>query len=139
MFFIADADLRDYAYAKYFAAKHGAVVGSVLIGDSVGKVTIDGAGSKPLSAEALSSLFRRIDAENEYMTKYYPWFSARDGLIRFGGFVSAAILLAYLFADAEKKSEKRFALGNKRDGKTDSLKQEAAEAGSAERREGGKA
>ncbi|MDR3216420.1 MAG: hypothetical protein LBT55_03280 [Clostridiaceae bacterium] len=123
MFFIEDASLRDYAYAKYLGTKHGALVGSVLIGDSVGEVTLNASGNAPMSQSALMSLFARIDAEEEYMTAYYPWLSARNGLIRFGGLIPAAIILAYFFASAEKKSMKRlFALetGVEREAKKES-------------------
>ncbi|MDR2090311.1 MAG: hypothetical protein LBP62_01440 [Clostridiales bacterium] len=103
MFFIADETLREYAYAKYLATKHGAVVGSVLIGDSVGKVTLDAAGNFPMAKNELASLFQRLEIESEFMPKYYPWLAVRANLIKYGGMAPVALIFAYFFAYAEKK------------------------------------
>jgi hypothetical protein len=103
MFFIGDEALREYAYAKYFATKHGSVVGSVLLGDSVGKVTMSDAGSAPMSEGQLISLFQRVEIEREFMPKYYPWLAIRANLVKYGGLAPVAIVLAYFFAYAEKK------------------------------------
>jgi hypothetical protein len=103
MFFIEDEALREYAYAKYFATKHGAVVGSVLLGDSVGKVTLSDAGSSPMSEGQLASLFQRVEIEREFMPKYYPWLAVRASLVKYGGLVPTTIILAYFFAYAERK------------------------------------
>ncbi|MDR3294005.1 MAG: hypothetical protein LBT20_07900 [Clostridiales bacterium] len=107
MFFIGDSALRDYAYAKYLGTKHGATVGSVLIGDKVGAITLDNGGSSPKSESELTALFARIRIESEFMPKYYPWLALRAGLVKFGGIVPAAMILAYIFADAEKKNINR--------------------------------
>jgi hypothetical protein len=107
MFFIGDEALREYAYAKYFATKHGSVVGSVLLGDSVGRVTLSDIGSSPISEGQLISLFQRVEIEREFMPKYYPWLAIRANLIKFGGLAPLAIVLAYFFAYAEKKQTDR--------------------------------
>ncbi|MDR2047471.1 MAG: hypothetical protein LBP79_06235 [Clostridiales bacterium] len=104
MFFIEDAALRDYAYAKYLGTKHGQTVGSVLIGGGVGEVTLDGAsGNSPMSETQVISLFKRIEIESEFMPKYYPWLAARDALVRLGGLAPLAMIIAYLLAYAERK------------------------------------
>jgi hypothetical protein len=105
IFFIKNGALRDYAYAKYLGTKHGAFVGSVLIGDGVGAVTLDNTkGNAPMSEKELDKLFARIEAEQAYMSEYYPWLAVRSGLIKFGGLVPAGMILAYFFAAAEKKN-----------------------------------
>ncbi|MDR0696716.1 MAG: hypothetical protein LBF68_04135 [Christensenellaceae bacterium] len=102
-YFISDPDLRDYAYAKYLGEKHGAFVGSVLIGDSVGHITMDSSGSSPMSATELKTLFEKLDIEDTYMPKYYPWLAIRRTLIKYAGLVPVCIILAYLFAYAERR------------------------------------
>ncbi|MDR1939478.1 MAG: hypothetical protein LBQ40_01625 [Clostridiales bacterium] len=104
MFFIDDAALRDYAYAKYLATKHGAVVGSVLLGQSVGLVSLDNlSGAAPMSAAQLERLFKKIEIENSYMPKYYPWLAIRGDVLKLGGIVPVAIFIAYALAYAENK------------------------------------
>jgi hypothetical protein len=103
IFFLGEGELRDYAYAKYLGTKHGAVVGSVLIGNKVGPVSLDNAGNNPMSIAQLTSLFNRVETEREYMPKYYPYLAVRSAVIKYIGLVPLAILLAYVFAYAEKK------------------------------------
>jgi hypothetical protein len=108
MFFIEDTALREYAYAKYLGTKHGMTVGSVLIGEGVGAVTLDNlSGNTPMTEGQLTALFNRIEIENYYMPKYYPWLAVRDSLARFGGFAPVAVILAYCFACAERKQTKK--------------------------------
>ncbi|MDR0751478.1 MAG: hypothetical protein LBF12_02650 [Christensenellaceae bacterium] len=102
-YFIDDTELRDYAYAKYLGERHGAFIGSVLIGDAVGQVTMDNAGNTPMSSSELKTLFAKLDIEAEYMPKYYPWLAIRRTLIKYGGLVPVCIILAYLFAYAERR------------------------------------
>ncbi|MDR2267453.1 MAG: hypothetical protein LBE09_07755 [Christensenellaceae bacterium] len=113
MFFIQNKELRTYAYAKYFGTKHGAVLGTVLIGDSVGKVTMDSSGNPPMSYDEITALFNRLDIENEYMPKYYPWLAIRRTLIKYTGFVPLGLILAYLFAFFERKQFSKLTVAGK--------------------------
>jgi hypothetical protein len=110
MFFIDDDELRAYAYAKYYGMQHGSFIGSVLIGSSVGEVTLSNGGSTPISADDLNYLFKRLEIESEYMPKYYPWLALREGLLKYGGLAPVAIVLSYLFAYFERKQFSKLTL-----------------------------
>lgn len=102
-FFIDDSDLRDYAYAKYFAEVHGAKMGSVLVGARVGEVTMSENGEEPMEEADLLDFLNRTKIENEYMPELYPFLVIRGYLFIFCGIVPMSLILAYLLAILEKR------------------------------------
>lgn len=103
MEFIADDEMRAYAYAKYYATTHGANVGSVLLGDNIGAVTFSSSGH-PSSTFAydLTKLYQ-LKAYNSYVPKYFPLFAARRYMYVCGGLI--AMMMALYYHNARKKEE----------------------------------
>lgn len=100
--FIEDEDLQAYAFAKYYATQHGALVGSVLIGDTLGEVTIGGQGFPAEIGYSLSDLYT-LKAKLEYATFYYPLFAARRYMYVFGGLVALSFVFAYHYGNKERE------------------------------------
>lgn len=113
-YFIQDAELRDYAYAKYFGEVHGGKVGSVLIGDRIGKVTMDTQGEPAEDLAARVVMFKRTEMDAEYMSQYYPWLVLRESYLYFAGLIPFSIACAYLFASLEKKNLNKLIKGGNR-------------------------
>lgn len=114
MDFIADKELRDYAYAKYYATTHGANVGSVLLGDSLGAVTFSSKGyPSAVFAYDLTKLYQ-LEASNSYVPMYYPLFASRRYMYVCGGLIM--IMMALYYHNARKKEEvfAQIAKGGKR-------------------------
>lgn len=113
-YFIEDEGLRDYAYAKYFGEVHGGKVGSVLIGDMVGEITMEESGKVPGDLGELTADLKRTDKDLAYQVKYYPWLVLRNNFLYFCAIIPLSIAGAYLFAAFEKKTlDKLIKGGNK--------------------------
>ncbi len=103
MEFIENDDMRAYAYAKYYATTHGANVGSVLLGSSIGAVTFSSGGYPSDSfAYDLTKLYQ-LKAANSYIPMYYPLFAARRYMYVCGGVI--LIMMALYYHNARKKDE----------------------------------
>lgn len=94
-------EVQKFAYARYYAKVHGANVGSVLIGDNLGEVTMDNTGypSVPF-AFTLAELYQ-LDADLSYIADLYPLLIARRYLLVFTGICLLSIILFYQFAKRE--------------------------------------
>lgn len=104
-YFIDDADLKAYAYAKYAGQVHGAVVGSVLIPNSsgrIGQVTFEANGKPASEAFSLGQIYQ-LKADLEYQPKLFPLFAARRYMYIFSAIVCLGLILAYHFGNKEKK------------------------------------
>jgi len=114
-YFIEDDELREYAYADYYGRIHGAVVGSVLIGDRVGEVTMDENGN-PAEEDIGDRLqsFQRMDLDKDYMVQYFPWMALRYNFLIFAGIIPFSIIAAYFCASMERKSLKKLINGGNR-------------------------
>lgn len=103
MDFIADEDMRAYAYAKYYATTHGSNVGSVLLGGSIGAVTFSSKGyPSAVFAYDLTKLYQ-LEAYNSYVPMYYPLFAARRYMYVCGGLI--LIMMALYYHNSRKKDE----------------------------------
>lgn len=103
MEFIADEEMRAYAYAKYYATTHGANVGSVLLGDSIGAVNFGSKGyPSKVFAYDLTKLYE-LEAANSYIPMYYPLFAARRYMYICGGLI--LLMMALYYHNARKKEE----------------------------------
>lgn len=114
-YFLEDEELRDYAYAKYYGETHGAKVGSVLIGERVGEVTMDENGNPAEEDidERLES-FQRYDLDKSYMPEAFKWIALRANCLVFVGIIPFSIIAAYFFAYLERKSLKKLIQGGAR-------------------------
>ncbi|MEG2541145.1 MAG: hypothetical protein RSB59_05195, partial [Clostridia bacterium] len=85
-----------YDKAEYEGKLHGAMIGSVLIGDKLG------AGNYT-SANGLGSLaaVQQVKSELSYIPTYFPLFSVRDMLMTFAGVVAFFMILSYICAEKE--------------------------------------
>ena len=111
-YFIEDEELRDYAYAKYYGETHGAIIGSVLIGDRVGEVTMDENGNPAEEdIDARLKSFRRMDLDKSYMPDAFKWMALRANCLVFAGIVPFSVIAAYFFAYLERKSLKKLMVG----------------------------
>lgn len=113
-YFIQDAELRDYAYAKYFGEVHGGKVGSVLIGDRIGQITMDASGEPAEDLAARMIMFKRTEMDAEYMSQYFPWLVLRESYLYFAGLIPFTLACAYLFASLEKKNLNKLIKGGNR-------------------------
>ncbi len=102
MEFIADEDIKAYAYAKYYATTHGANAGSVLLGSNIGAVTFDASGYPASHGYDLTKLYQ-LKAYNSYVPMYYPLFAARRYMYVCGGII--LIMMALYYHNARKKEE----------------------------------
>ena len=104
--FLKDETLRKYAQAQYYATVHGANVGSVLIGDRIGHVTMSTSGyPADTFAYSLKELYT-LKARSE-LAQYYPFMLARKY-----GYICAGIiaLMTVLFYVNKRKEDEAFAL-----------------------------
>lgn len=101
--FIQDETLRTYAEAQYYAETHGALVGSVLIGDRIGHVTMSTSGYSSEYAYDLTELYT-LKAQGE-LSKYYPFM-----IMRKYGFICAGIIavMTVLFYLNKRKEDEMF-------------------------------
>lgn len=95
------AEIQKFAYARHYAKVHGANVGSVLIGDNIGGVTMDNQGyPADRFAFTLAELYQ-LDADLSYIADLYPLLIARRYLFVFAGICMLSIILFYHFAKRE--------------------------------------
>lgn len=113
-YFIEDAELRDYAYAKYFGEVHGGKIGSVLIGERIGCVTMDESGYEAEDLGERMTMLKQTEKDLGYMVKYYPWIALRNCFMYFAGLIPFTIACAYLFASLEKKTLDKLIKGGTR-------------------------
>lgn len=104
--FIKDEKMKDYGYAVYYAQRHGASVGSILDGETLGLVGL-GINGYPSSgfAFSLADLYK-LRAYNSYMPTYYPLFAVRRYVLALGGFVALMGMACYHFS---RKQDEAFA------------------------------
>ncbi len=113
-YFIEDEDLQEYAYAKYYATIHGGKVGSVLVGDSVGAITLDSSGSaNPYTAEGLLTMFDSWDAQTELVANFYPIFAVRAIALKMSAAIVFCLLAAYWFTSKIDEQYAKLALARK--------------------------
>lgn len=104
-YFIEDANLRDYAYAKYYATVHGATLGSVLVGtpdangnEYVGEITMSTSGTlNPYSGEDLLYMFNKWDFDQKLQNEYYPIFAVREIALKMSAVIVFTLMAAYFF------------------------------------------
>lgn len=98
---LSASEIQKFAYARYYAKTHGANVGSVLLGDTIGNVTMNFSGypAEPC-AFTLETLYQ-LDADLSYIPNLYPVFVARRFLYMFAGIVALSIILFYQFGKRE--------------------------------------
>ncbi len=94
---LTSEEVQRFAYARYYAKVHGANVGSILIGDNLGAVTMDSQGYPAESfAFTLAELYQ-MDADLSYIPELYPILVARRYLYVFTGIIALSIILFYQF------------------------------------------
>lgn len=103
--FLKDADLKRFAYARYYATVHGASVGSVLIGDRIGKVDMTHNGFEGEKGYALNQLYD-LRARNEIAVKYYPMTAYRNYAYVCAGIIALMTILTYHW---KRKEDEAFA------------------------------
>ncbi len=86
--------LKEYGYAMYYATKHGANIGSVLLGDNIGQITMDTQGYPSSFAYSQKDLYEIINMQT-YVDTYYPLFLARKLLLVFGAWVALMTAATY--------------------------------------------
>ena len=98
VYFLEDEALQEYAYANYYATTHGAKVGSILVGEKVGAITLDNGGTvNPYSAQGLLDMFKYWDAQTELMDAVYPMVAVRNTALKMSASIVFCILAAYWF------------------------------------------
>lgn len=137
-----DENLKDlvkayaqFERAEYEAIVHGKMIGSVLIGDTLGT------GSYP-SSFGLNDLasVRQVQSDLSYKPEYYPLYSLRDMLMLFTGFVLLFYFLSFvahqkeieyatgkLVADKKQKKNKKAKQEKEQQNVADELKDEQVE------------
>lgn len=93
-----DAAVKQYYKAQYEAQTYGKMMGSILVGDTIG------AGTYP-SALGLTSLdaVRQVKVDLSYKPRMYPLFSLRDMLMFFTGLVVFFYFLSFVCAEKERE------------------------------------
>jgi len=93
-----DAAVKQYYKAQYEAQTYGKMIGSILVGDTLG------AGTYP-SALGLTSLdeVRQVKVDLSYKPTMYPLFSLRDMLMFFTGIVVFFYFLSFVCAEKERE------------------------------------
>lgn len=95
--FIKDETLKKYGYAKYYATTHGGNVGSILMGENLGLVSLSDKGYPSAVFDfSLNDLYK-LRAYNTYVPKYYPVFAARRYLYVFSGVIALMTVLYFHF------------------------------------------
>ncbi|MCL2631142.1 MAG: hypothetical protein FWD49_06465 [Firmicutes bacterium] len=119
--FLSNDTLKDYAYAQYIAQKHGGNIGAVLIpvvdGGRVGRITMDSNGKEAWNTQELLDLFVAVEVFNNEFVKIFPWLAAREIMLYCFGIVPLMLLLAYVFADKERKLIKEIENASQKGGK----------------------
>lgn len=100
--FLEDQNLKDYAYADYYATVHGAKIGSVLIGENIGEVTMDNSGTPAINGYDLQQLYE-LEASLSYKPMLYPLMAARRYAYMLAAIVALSYLLAYHFGQKQKE------------------------------------
>ena len=103
------AELKRYAYARYYAKINGAYIGSVLIPNNdagigtllnsegrIGMVTLNDNGFDNSKAWTRDELLQ-LKAELSYVPQLFPLLTARRFLYTFAGMVALSIILFYQF------------------------------------------
>ncbi len=104
--FIEDEDIKGYALANYYATTHGANIGSVLIGDKIGHVTMSTSGYDGATYGYTLTELYTMKAHGE-LAEFYPFMLAR----RYGYICAGLIaLMTVLFYHNKKKEDEVFAL-----------------------------
>lgn len=104
--FIEDETLRTFALANYYATVHGANVGSVLIGENIGHVTMSTSGySAEKYGYSLTELYT-LKARGE-MARYYPFMLAKRYGYICAGIIAIMTISYYL---NKRKEDEAFAL-----------------------------
>ncbi len=114
-YFIEDEALQEYAYAKYYATVHGGKVGSVLVGDSVGAITLDNfsGNANPYTAEKLLTMFDSWDAQTELVNDFYPIFAVRAIALKMSAAIVFCLLVTYWFASKIDEQYDKLVLAKK--------------------------
>ena len=103
--FIEDETIRTYAYANYYATVHGANVGSVLIGDNIGQVTMDASGYPGTMGYTLEQLYD-LQARDEVGNSLFGFMIARRYALVCAGITALMIVLFYFY---KRKEDETFA------------------------------
>ena len=90
-------EVQRFAYARYYAKVHGANVGSVLIGENIGNVTMNFSGYPAESCAFTLAELYQMDADLSYIPSLYPDLAARRILFMFAGIVVLSVILFYQF------------------------------------------
>ncbi len=88
--------LADYERALYEGSLHGSLIGSVLIGDTIG----DGSYQASNGLADINAV-RQLQYELSYKPEMYPILSVRDMLLIFAGIVALFTMLSYYAAEKE--------------------------------------
>lgn len=110
--FIEDEELREYAFAKYYATVHGSKVGSVLIGDNIGQVTMDASGFPASYGYSLDELYQ-LKADLSYKPTLYPLMAARRYMYIFAFLIGLAFIGSIHFGNKEKELFATLTVGGK--------------------------
>lgn len=109
------ADMRAFAYARYYAKTNGAYIGSVLVGNNddglgkvlnadgnIGQVTMSTSGYPASFAYTLDQIYQ-LKADKEYVPSLFPTLAARRYLYIFAGIILLSIVLFYQFGRRENE------------------------------------
>lgn len=88
---------RTYERAKYMGKIHGTMIGSVLIGDSLGS----GAYPSSLGLQDLQSV-QQLKTDLSYQALFFPLYSLRDMLALFSGIVILFYFISFVAAQKEE-------------------------------------
>lgn len=103
-YFLEDEDLKAYAYAEYYATVHGAKIGSTLVGNKVGLISLDSSGNDPYTGDQIISMFTSFDAYQE-LSPIYSLMALREIMIKMAGVIVFTLIASYFFA---KKADDEF-------------------------------
>lgn len=110
--FIEDDVLRQYGFAQYYATVHGAKVGSILIGENIGKVTMDFSGYPASHGYTLDELYQ-LKADLSYKSTLYPLMAARRYMYVMAVIIGVSCMLFYHFQNKERELFDEIAMGGK--------------------------
>lgn len=110
--FIEDDGLREYGFAKYYATIHGAKVGSILIGDNIGGVTMDTPGYPASYGYSLDELYQ-LKADLSYKPTLYPLMAARRYMYLLAVIIGLSCIVTYYFSNKEKELFDTLTVGGK--------------------------
>ena len=101
--FIEDETIRTYAYANYYATVHGANVGSVLIGDNIGQVTMDASGYPGTMGYTLEQLYD-LQARDKVGNSLFGFMIARRYALICAGITALMFVLFYFYKRREDET-----------------------------------